>query len=213
MGNNLFAIPFDPVRIEKKGDPVLIGISVFRSEISVAPQYSISESGTLIYRPGMTDEENVARRSLVWIDSAERIEPVAMTPDAYAVPKLSPDGNKVVMVVSDGINTRLWIWDFTRENLMPLTPETSHCLAPIWSTDGKRIVYFSYDEGRIGIYSKAWDGTGKTETLYSGTNNILFPSTWAGDDGKTLLFYGIHTQNPSTIVNILTKSSLTREKV
>ena len=110
------------------------------------------------------------------------------------------------MVVSDGINTRLWIWDFTRENLMPLTPETSHCLAPIWSTDGKRIVYFSYDEGRIGIYSKAWDGTGKTETLYSGTNNILFPSTWAGDDGKTLLFYGIHTQNPSTIVNILTKS-------
>jgi serine/threonine protein kinase len=214
LGNNLFAVPFNPVRLEVQGDRAQIGISVFRSEISAAPQYSVSESGTLIYMPGMTDEDNVAQRSLVWMDSEGREEPVAIPPDAYISPKLSPDGKKAVMVVSDGIDTRLWIWDFTLENLIPLTTETSHCFSPIWSPDGKRIIYFSYDKDKAGIYSIAADGTGETDTLFSGTNSFIFPSCWSDKDGKMLLFYELHAASPSIIGITLTKSlAITRSTI
>jgi serine/threonine protein kinase len=214
LGNNLFAVPFDPVRLEVQGDPAQIGISVYRSEISAAPQYSISESGTLIYMPGIADEDNVAQRSLVWMHSEGREELVAIPPDAYVSPKLSLDGNKAVMFVSDGIDTRLWIWDFTRDILTPLPTDSSHCFTPIWSPDGKRIIYFSYDKGKVGIYSIAADGTGETDTLFSGTNSFVIPSSWSDKDGKMLLFYEVPHESPSVIVNMLTKSfSMARSAV
>jgi Tol biopolymer transport system component len=62
---------------------------------------------------------------------------------------------------------------------------------PLWTPDGKRIVYAFNRENKWGmgdIYWKAADGTGEAEKLASSPGRGLFPWSWSAD-GKILALY------------------------
>jgi serine/threonine-protein kinase len=181
--NNLFAIPFDLDKLEVKGGPISVVQGVLRA--SGAPQYAIGNSGTLLYIPG-TMATTRARRTLVWVDRNGNEVPITDSPNAYAAPRISPDGTKVALIIGDNSNANLWIWDIVRKTATRLTFDESVDLVPLWTPDGKKIVYFSIRQEETGLYWKNADGTGEAELLVSSPDQWLMPWSWSVD-GKTLV--------------------------
>jgi serine/threonine protein kinase len=182
VDNNLFAIPFDLDKLEVKGGPIPVVQGVLRA--SGAPQYSIGNSGTLLYIPGTMPTR--ARRTLVWVDRNGKEDPITDSTNAYASPRISPDGTKVALIIGDTPNANLWVWDIVRETATRLTFDESVDLVPLWTPDGKKIVYFSIRQEEAGLYWKNADGTGEAELLVSSPDQWLMPWSWSVD-GNTLV--------------------------
>jgi serine/threonine protein kinase len=187
VGNNLLAVPFDPDRLETAGGAVPIVEGVFRS---AAPQYALSDSGTLVYIPGATGAA-AAGRTLVWVDRSGKEESLEASPNAYGFPKISPDGKRVALAINTSGNQDIWIWDLDLKNFMRLTFNTGPDMIPLWTRDGKRIAFFSILEGKPGIHWKASDGTGVVEQIGSVPNRYPLPMSWSAD-GKTLVTQEIY---------------------
>jgi serine/threonine protein kinase len=206
--NDLFAIPFDLNKLEVVGGPIPMVEGVLRA--SGAPQYAVSDSGTLVYIPGTAAATDIkAGRALVWVDKNGKEDPLAAALNAYAYPKISPDGTKVAVTIAGQPNANIWIWDLVRKTMTRLTFDESTDFDPLWSPDGKRIAFFSVREGEAGIYWKSADGTGETELLTSAPNHMLLLSSWSGD-GKTLGFTEFSSALPLRVVTRNVAAALAR---
>jgi serine/threonine-protein kinase len=134
----------------------------------------------------------------VWVNRQGREEPINAPPRAYAFPRLSPDGTRVALDVRDQEND-IWIWDFMRQTLTRLTFDPSGDGWPIWTPDGRRVVFASSQAGGPGLSAvtnllwRAADGTGTVERLTTSPNPQL-PHSFS-PDGKSLLFQEL---NPKT---------------
>jgi len=177
--SNLFAIPFDLDRLETKGKPVPIVEDVC---CGGALQYTVSNSGTLVYLP-YTKESTTPKRTLVWVDRNGKEEPIAAPSNNYRLPKISPDGTRLALTI-DGANTDIYIWDLVKKTLTRLTFDEGADFVSIWTPDGKRIVY-SCRSGS-GVCWKPADGAGEAELLASVPDRTLLPWSFSSD-GKTLV--------------------------
>jgi Tol biopolymer transport system component len=185
VGHDLFAVPFDPVRLEMIGRPVCLVEGILWTGSTAAPQYAISDSGTLVYAMGMENAAALAR-TLVWVNREGQSEPVAAPSNIYDDPKISPDGSKVALTINTGGNLDIHVFDFNRGILSRLTSNRSIERYPVWTPDGNHISFTSNRDGVFAVYCKAFDGTGKDEKLGSTPDRFLFP--WAfSSDGKTLV--------------------------
>ncbi len=186
-GNSLFAVPFDSGRLVVTGRPVAMVDGVLWMGGTTAPQYAISRSGTLIYVQAATAGSVAGGRTLVWVDRKGIEEPIKAAPQMYRYPKISPDGKKVAFAIPRDQGSDLWIYDLARETPTRLTFEDGYHLQPIWTPDGKRIVYGSRptNKDRYSVYWKATDGTGKSELIGSSQDRSLMPWSFSRD-GKTL---------------------------
>ena len=115
-----------------------------------------SNNGTAVYALG-----NPSRTSLVWVDREGKIEPLRKEQDVYQEVSISPDGAKAV--VRQGLN--LWIHDLQRGTHSPLTSGNDSNILPVWSRDGRRILFASNRGGDWDIYSQPADGSGSAEVL------------------------------------------------
>jgi Tol biopolymer transport system component len=182
-GSKVFGIPFNLDRLDVAGRPV----SLIENVNSLA--YAISDAGTLVYVPQITSTglDSAKGRTLVWVDRTGHEEPLPAPSNAYAWPKISPDGTRVALTIRDTGGYDIWIWDLARKTMTRLTFDRKNNQISIWTPDGKRIVYLSLREGVKGsVYWKAADGTGEDEKLGSAPNRLLVPSCFA-KDGKTLV--------------------------
>ena len=82
-------------------------------------------------------------------------------------------------------NTDIWIYDLTYKILERLTFSDSTDALPVWTSDGKRIIFRSTRE-KPGIYIKAADGTGEAEQIALETTQGFLPFSLSGD-GNTLV--------------------------
>ena len=190
VDNDIFAVPFDLDKLEVSGGPVSVVEGVYRG---AAPQYAVSDSGTLVYIPGAASGESSYARTLVWVSRKGDEEPIAAEPDDYSYPQISPDGKRVALTTGAIASSDIWIWDLVRKNLTRLTFDASTDMAPLWTPDGERIAFISRREGRGKIYWKAADGTGKVESLGSDYRAAILPipSSWSGD-GRDLVLAGFN---------------------
>jgi hypothetical protein len=117
----LFAVPFDADRMEiqpRAAVPVLNDI-VYSSTFGFA-QLDVSRTGTLIYRRSAAHGELIA----AWIDSSGRTEPLLTKPGQYTFPRLSPDGQRLGLAVTESGIASIWVYErqsgqFTRLNSSP----------------------------------------------------------------------------------------------
>jgi len=185
----LHAVGFDLDRLEVRGDAVPVLEQVATSIFGVA-NVAISREGTLVSVPG--GAARGVQRTLVWVDRQGHEEPLGAEPRPYAVPRISPDGTRVVAHVEDPTNTDIVVYDQRRKTVVRLTFDRTADIRPMWTPDGRWVLFGSNLEGP-GVYRKASDGSGAIEKVTpvvgDGSPNNILP------DGKTLLF---STIDPAT---------------
>src|SRR5262249_19085296 len=136
--------PFDLTRLQVTGGSVGILDSVMQAinapSVAIntgAAQFTVSNSGTLLYVPGGIFPD--AERSLAWVSRTGAIQSLPVPPKSYLGPRLSPDGQRVAMFTS-GQSGGIWIYDLVRGTLTPFAPG-SRGLRPVWTPDGKRLIF------------------------------------------------------------------------
>ena len=120
-----------------------------------------------------------AGRTLVWVNREGKEEPLSAASECiYWYFRISPDGKRVALTVGATPKSNIWIWDIVRETMTRLTlDEGTDNAVPLWTPDGKRIVYASSRENvfRGGdVYWKAADGTGEVEKLASSARSRTY---------------------------------------
>ena len=175
LNNVLFAVPFDVSSRQVTGGPVPLVEGVRQISDRGGAQFSVSTDGSLVYVPGSVGDADVT--TLIWVGRDGEEEHISAPPRAYGRPRVSPDGTRVAVDITDGDNTDIWIWDLTRETLTQLTFDGAIDDYALWTPDSERLVFFSSREG-AGLFWKAADGTGQVEKL---GDPLARPYGWAAD--------------------------------
>ncbi len=160
------AVVLDLKRRAVVGNPVRV-IERVGATTTGALNAAVTRAGMLIYLSEEVGDD--APRSLVWLDRQGRETPVPAPPRAYASARLSPDETRVAVAIRDR-EQDIWVWDFARQTLTRLTSDPAGDLAPIWTPDGKRVVFASTRSGVYNLYAQAADGTGAAMRLSDGGN-------------------------------------------
>ena len=179
--DTLRAVRFDLNRLTVIGNPVPVAEGLATS--SYEGTFSVAPNGTLVYLQGVSGAS--ATRTLVWMDRQGREETIPVPPRAYAGARLSPDGTRVALEVSDE-NTNIWIWHLVRQTLTRLTFDAEGTFGGIWSPDGQRLAFSRIADGD-NIYWQAADGTGIPERLTQ-RSKFQRPIAFA-PDATALLFH------------------------
>lgn len=174
----LLAARFDLDRLAIVGNPMPVVEHVAMSP-SGAVDYDVSNTGTLVYVPAGA----AASRSLVWVDRAGRETPVGLPARAYALMRLSPDGARVVLTGAE--DHHLWIGDIAERTLQQLTFGAGQDGFPIWSADGRSVIFTSDRDGAFNLYSQPADGSGDAVRLTTSVN-AQFPNSAVHDERQIL---------------------------
>jgi len=180
---DLYAVPFDLERLEVRGDPAPVLQGVMQSTEGVA-HYAFSDNGILAYIRGSAG--GTEERDLVWVDRSGREQPLGVPPRQYFNPRLSPDGKRTALVIQ-GVNDEIWTLDIADKKFNRLTFQGRN-LTPVWTPDGKRIVFRSDrgGNGRLNLFWLPVDGSSGAERLTISDYNDV-PASFS-PDGKSLIF-------------------------
>ena len=177
----LVAQKFDAASLTLDGDPIPVGEGLGSDTVGLA-SFSVSRTGVLAFRGG---ELQGAR--LVWLDRSGRELSVVDAPAEYRDVSISPDGGRLVYDLGDGGSSGdLWIRDLARGVSSRFTFEAPTELNPLWSPDGRRIVYTSKAHGPGDLYLKDASGTKEAELLLADANE-KYVSDWSPDGTAILM--------------------------
>src|SRR5262245_12945353 len=177
-GQALYAVAFDPVQLTVMGDPTRVVDGVSVSSLGAAAA-TVTQAWTLAYvARGAGD---ATPRSLVWVDRQGHETPLPTPARAFVSPRISPDGTRVVVNTFDQ-ESDLWVWDLVRKTLTRLTFDPGIDQTPVWTPDGRRVLFASNRAGAYNPYVRAADGTG-TEVRLVASPNPTYPVSVARDEG------------------------------
>ena len=174
----LFAVPFDPEKLETSDSPRPVLQQVSYSAMFGSAKLSFSRTGTLVYRSRDIDASRVV---IQWVDAEGKTEPLLDKPGLFVNPHFSPDGDRLA-VANDDAKSGVWIYDIRRDTLSPLTGERNGT-HPVWTPDGRYIVY----QAPNGISFARSDGGSRPQPLTE-SKEFQYPASFT-PDGKTLAFY------------------------
>jgi Tol biopolymer transport system component len=160
----LFAVPFDVAQLKITGSPVPVIEKVFANVATGSAQLAASDAGTIAY---LTGDGASSLAPIHLMDASGQAAILREQPADWAYPRFSPDGTKLALTIFDAGSSDVWIHEPGRD-LTKLTFEAKSDLAPVWTPDGRRIVFAS-DRGAkdraSNIYWQRADGTGDVERL------------------------------------------------
>ena len=182
----LRAVPFDLESLEVTGPPVsLVDGVVMKSR---AASFAVSETGTLVYVRGDRRDDATGSRRLVWVDPDGEEEALGLPAAAYRHPRLSPDGRRLAVIVSEGQQRALWVHDLASGGRLQLTRD-GDATDPLWTPDGERLIirWNPVEPGAtVGLHALRADGIGELE--YLGVPDDVDTPSSLSPDGQTLVF-------------------------
>ncbi len=176
----LFGVPFDPGRLEVRGTPVPLLEDVAGEQTMAGGQLDFSRNGTLVYLSGKGTGQNWP---VVWLDSAGKTQSLYATPGNYVSPRFSPDGKRLAL--SPGTND-IQVYDLQRDTMTRLTFKTLNNTYPVWTPDGKHIVFRAQSGTGLSLQWIRSDGGGEAQPLLE-SKTELRPHSFS-PDGKRLAF-------------------------
>jgi len=183
--STLFAVPFDPGRLALAGAPAPILGDVSRVAIS-GGEYAFAGApslpGTFVYLA----RKGSAGHPISWLDSVGKTEPLHAQVGDYVTPRFSPDGKRLAFSMLNGHGSDIWVKDLDRDAPSRLSFLFGVNRFPVWSHDGKNIVFQSTNPAAPGLYWIRSDGSGEAQRLTDGKLGE-FPYAFSLD-GKRLVF-------------------------
>jgi Tol biopolymer transport system component len=193
----LFAVHFDPARLETSGMPVPLLEDVAGNARRGDGQYDVALNGTLVYLTG----EGIGSSSypIAWMDSSGQTAPLVATPGNYGAPRFSPDGRRLAFIAAGAKGPDLWVYDWERDIATQLTFTGPGNLEMAWAPDGKHIAYGSVGAGAAALWWVRSDGSGEPMKLLERPNAGigLRPQSFT-PDGRTLAFDN-NLKSPSAV--------------
>ncbi|HEV2423895.1 MAG TPA: protein kinase [Terriglobia bacterium] len=171
---DLLAAPFDLKRLAFTGAAVTVLNKVFTTATR-SMAFALASNGTIVYLP---DFDSNLEKKVVWVDRKGQTTPVMDSVAYWVQPRLSPDGNRVLLRKLE-TNCELWIYDLQRRVLSRLAWQNDNH-DPLWTPDGKRVV-FDVPNGSVrGLVWLAADGSGSVQPLVHSLEDSV-PSSWSAD--------------------------------
>jgi serine/threonine-protein kinase len=178
----LFALPFDLASLEVSGGPVPIVEGVRRADNplgnTASANYGFSDRGTLIYIPGTGAMSQM--RVLALVDRNGLVERLNAPPKEYLSPRLSPDGQTLVVQSIEDSGDLIWVYDLTEDTAIRQLTFEGNNQRPVWTPDSQH--------GTMSLYWMPADGSGVAERLTTaeeGTTHRMW--SWS-PDGELLVF-------------------------
>jgi Tol biopolymer transport system component len=194
LGATLMAQPFDDKTLATTGEAVPVAENVPAS--LAAGFFSVSEAGILVYQSAQTAVEvnSLADLALTWIDKDGKQLEKLRNPGDIGDIQFSPDRSRFAYTLwgSTAENKDIWIYDIARQLPSRFTFNAAPERYPIWSPDGKSIIFSSNKKQRGDIYRESADQTGGEELLWE-TPGDKAATSWS-PDGKFVL---VNTYSPS----------------
>jgi len=187
----LWGAKFDPNRPDSIEAPVLLPDPVLADPAKGTVHMTFANDGSLLYlRGGLRSD----LASLVWIDrNGADVGAVDVPPGDYYAPRLSPDGSRLALHIGGGpyygyaVEADVFVYDLVRGVMRRITHDPAPDYMPIWSPDGRSIVFTSLrDRGLAVLFRIAADGSGTAEQMLA-TGDRAYPNSFA-PDGRTLSF-------------------------
>jgi eukaryotic-like serine/threonine-protein kinase len=180
---DLLTIPFDPsAGGVSMATPMRLPERPLVSSGEATP-YAVSATGTLAYLSGGPSQH--ARR-LVTVEPTGSVQPLNLPERHYQQISISPDGRQMIVQILEG-TIGLWLYDFSRGTLAPLVTSAGSSQVPVWTPDGRRVIYRGTRTGTRNLWWKATDGSGDEERLSAKDGVVQTPGS-VSPDGEWLVF-------------------------
>ena len=178
----LLGVGFNLDRLEVRGTPAPLLEDVAANAQEGGGRFDVARNGTLVYLSGKPS--NVSW-PVAWMDSTGKTQPLPAAPGLYFNPRFSPDGKRLALAVGPFGRGDIQVYDWQRDTMTRLT-FTQANLFPVWTPDGRHIVFRSQAPGRFSLWWIRADGAGEAQLLLEG-KNIVLPYSFS-PDGKRLTF-------------------------
>jgi serine/threonine-protein kinase len=186
QGDRAMAVPFDVTVLRTTGSPVSVQDGVFtKIDQNVLNAVSATD-GTTTYVSGRN--AGIGGRP-VWVDrrgvQVARVVEQPLEDPRY--PRLSPDGGRLALTVGPSARGNVWIYDLNRANQPLKLTFQGHNIFPIWSPDGKRIVFASPSGNSNHMLSIPSDGSATDPERLTTSENVKVPLA-GSPDGAFILY-------------------------
>ena len=130
------------------------------------------------------------RQQITVLDRQGKTVRTVGEPGFYGQPQLSPDGTRLAVVKNDRDAGKLdiWVLDMATGKGSAVTNASTSSTQPLWSSDGRYILYTSTRGSYTSIYRKPSDGTGAEEVLFRYTPGAGLSLSDISPDGKFVSF-------------------------
>ena len=203
----LWAQAFDTGRLETTAEPVVVAEGV--GALTTA---SASPAGTIAYR---TLPADIGRRQLAWFDRQGRESDREVYEDTASLgPAVSPDGRRVAVFRFANGNMDLWSYERSRRLWERLTVHPRDDIFPLWTPDGRQLVFAASGDGGLNLYIKEL-GTqpGHGEQLLFSSGEAKWPMD-VSPDGRFVLYTNLTTRTGADVWSLpLTGARTPREVV
>ena len=164
--------------------------------------FSASQTGLLAYTSGAASAE------LVWFDRGGRRTGSVGPSAEYVDFRLSPDDQQLALAEVDSQSHRpdIRVLDLVRGTKLRLTSDAATDASPVWSPDGRQIVFRSNPNGLHDLYLKPSNGAARSIALLR-TQDGKYPTDWT-PDGRSIVYTDQH-ENGSDIWMVAADGSQT----
>jgi len=183
----VMAVPLDVARqrVTGKPMPVLDPVPV-QAALNGNSDVYLSSGGALV--TGIQSR----RAHLMWVgrDGVSR----RVTPELrdFSTPRLSPDGRRIAVIVSENSKSDVWVYDLETGTLSRLTRAETVTSAE-WTRDGARVVYAAVASGTSGaVWAQSIGGATAPQKLLE-TPGLTPRADLSPDERSLLLQVGVET--------------------
>jgi serine/threonine protein kinase len=161
--NALVAQHFDSRGYVLSGEPQTVSDEVQYFPIVDYGVFAVAGKGSLVVQTGTGE----AKSQLAWFDRSGKPSGIVGPPGRIANLSLSRDGRRIVVdeMDRDQRHVNIWVNDLASGAATRLTFNLAVDQCPIWSPDGKRIVFSSNRKFHFSLYQKNSDGSGSDQEI------------------------------------------------
>lgn len=198
--NTLMAQPFDLNQLQTTGDVLSIAEKLEFIAVYGHLSFSVSQNGVLVYKA----DEGIEERKIRWYDrsgkEAGAIEHPFRSQSFDPELRISPDGTSIAANWSESGSGTIDIWQYevARGVWTRFTFGQGNEFTPIWSPDGRSVVYVSVEDFRHWNLIQQASSGGASEKVLLKSSKLIYPDDWS-PDGRFISYSVTNKANSSDI--------------